>query len=126
VPTGLGKISRGKSLTVWGDGSTVRDYLYIADFVALCINVVTGQMPCGVRVLNASSGVGVSLNELFGVMEAVTGRKLKRRYDTKRPVDAPRVVMRADLAHQYFGWSAATSLHEGISNTWKWFNTDRQ
>ncbi|GGY15894.1 NAD-dependent dehydratase [Rhodanobacter panaciterrae] len=123
VPTGLGKISRGETLTVWGDGSATRDYLYIEDFVALCIATLATPMSGGARVLNAASSVGVSLNELFNVMEAVTGRPLQRSYDTGRSVDTPRVVMDANLARQHYGWSATTSLHEGIANTWAWFNT---
>ena len=126
IPTGLGKISRGETLHVWGDGTAIRDYLHITDFVALCISTLTEPMPSGAHVFNASSGIGVSLNELFGVMEAITGRKLQRSYETNRPVDAPRVVIGAGLAHERFGWTVSTSLHEGISNTWEWFNTTRQ
>lgn len=126
IPTGLGKISRGEKLLVWGDGSTIRDYLYIADFVALCITILARPMPGGARLFNAASGIGVSLNELFNVMESVTGRPLQRSYDRSRAVDAPRVVMDANLARQQCGWSAMTSLHEGIESTWAWFNTIRQ
>lgn len=126
VPAGLGKIGRRELLQVWGDGSVVRDYLYIDDFVALCIATLTQPMREGVHVFNAASGVGVSLNELFSAMEAVTGQSLHRSYDTARGVDVPRVVIDASLTRQRFGWSATTSLHEGIENTWAWFNTIRQ
>lgn len=126
IPTALGKISRGETLPVWGDGSTIRDYLYIEDFVTLCIATLSQPMPDGARLFNAASGVGVSLNELFNVMESVTDRPLQRRYDSSRAVDAPWVVMDATLARQQCGWSATTSLHEGMENTWAWFNTIRQ
>nr|WP_253260836.1 NAD-dependent epimerase/dehydratase family protein [Rhodanobacter glycinis] len=126
VPTGLGKISRGETLPVWGDGSAIRDYLYIEDFVALCTAMLAKPMPMGARMFNAASGEGISLNKLFHVMEAVTGRPLQRSYNTGRAVDAPRIVMDASLARQHYGWSATTSLHEGIESTWKWFNTIRQ
>lgn len=123
VPAGLGRIIRGETLPVWGDGSAIRDYLYIDDFVALCVAVLSDPMPSGSRLFNASSGTGASLNELFSIMEAVTGRSLHRTYDTGRAVDSPRVVIDSNLARQHFGWSATTSLHEGIANTWAWFNT---
>lgn len=125
IPTGLGKISRGETLLVWGDGSTIRDYLYVADFVALCTAVLARPMQGGSRLLNAASGIGVSLDELFSVMEFVTRRPLQRSYDRSRAVDAPRVVMHAGLAREQCGWSATTSLHEGIESTWAWFNTIR-
>lgn len=126
VPAGLGKISRGESLSVWGDGTIIRDYLYIDDFVTLCTIALAAPMPAGSRLFNASSGIGVSLNQLFAVMEAVTGQTLSRSYDIGRPVDAPRVVMDASLARQHYGWTATTSLHEGLKNTWAWFNTIQQ
>lgn len=123
VPTGLGKISRSETLPVWGSGSAIRDYLYVEDFVALCIAILAKPMSDGARLFNAASGVGVSLNELFNVMEAVTGRPLKRTYESGRAVDAPRVVIDASLARQHYGWNATTSLHEGIQSTWAWFKT---
>ena len=123
IPAGLGRISRGETLPIWGDGSAIRDYLHIDDFVALCIKVLTDPMPRGSRLFNASSGTGASLNQLFSIMEAVTGRPLLRAYDTGRAVDSPRVVIDSSLARQHFGWSATTSLQEGITNTWAWFNT---
>jgi UDP-glucose 4-epimerase len=123
VPTGLGKIRSEEVLPVWGDGSAIRDYLYIDDFVALCVSILARPMRGGSLLLNASSGVGVSLNELFTIMEAVTGQSLKRSYDIERAVDAPRIVMASALARELCGWSSTTSLHEGIQNTWAWLNS---
>jgi UDP-glucose 4-epimerase len=123
VPAGLGKIRRAETLQVWGDGSTIRDYLYVADFVALCIATLGKPMPSGAPIFNACSGRGISLNELFSTMETVTGETLHRTYDIGRAVDAPRVVMDAAAARQEFDWNATTSLHEGLANTWAWFNT---
>jgi UDP-glucose 4-epimerase len=123
VPTGLGKIIRGETLTVWGDGSAVRDYLYIDDFITLCTAILDKSMPTGVRVLNAASGIGVSLNDLFHVMESVTGQQLKRTYDASRVVDAARVVMDVTLANMHYDWMPSTPLYEGLRQTWEWFNT---
>lgn len=123
IPAGLGRIIRGETLPVWGDGSTIRDYLHIDDFVALCVMVLTNPMPSGSRLFNASSGIGVSLNELFSIMEAVTGKSLHRTYDANRAVDSPCVVIDSSLAQHHFGWRATTSLQEGIANTWTWFST---
>lgn len=123
VPAVFGTISRGDTLPVWGGGSAVRDYLYIADFVALCIAALAKPMPAGSQVFNAASGVGVSLNELFAMIETVTGASLKRTCNAGRAVDAPRVVIDASRARQHYDWRATTSLREGLENTWTWFNT---
>ena len=74
IPAGFGAILRQTPMTVWGDGSTVRDYLYIEDLIRLCVTLLTRPMAPGMKVLNASSGAGISLNELFEQMQVVTGK----------------------------------------------------
>ena len=123
IPAALGKLSQGETLHVWGDGNARRDYLYIDDFVALCLAVLDAPPPTEPRIINACSGESLSLNELFAALERVTGRQLARVYDTSRPVDVPAVSMRAERARQLLGWSAATTLEEGLGRTWAWFNT---
>ncbi|MHB1059082.1 MAG: NAD-dependent epimerase/dehydratase family protein [Rhodanobacter sp.] len=122
VPAALGKIKRSETLDVWGDGSAVRDYLYIDDLVELITTVLARQMSVGAHVVNACSGAGISLNELFATMEVVTGRPLRRSYEVGRAVDAARVVMDPSLANQEYGCSPATPLHEGLERTWTWLN----
>lgn len=123
VPACFGKLMRGETLGVWGDGSIVRDYLYIDDFVALCMAILSSPTPAGTQVLNASSGTGVSLNELFRAIEHVTGKPLPRSYELDRPVDAPQIVMDSAMARDRYGWVPATPLEEGLRKTWDWFNS---
>jgi UDP-glucose 4-epimerase len=125
IPASFGKIIRGETLTVWGDGSAIRDYLYIDDFVVLCIAIIGAPMPVGARVLNAASATEVSLNELFSAMESVTGCQLRRQYDESRAVDAARVVMDVTRAKLHYGWTPTTSLYDGLKQTWDWLNTTR-
>lgn len=123
VPTALGKIKRGETLHIWGDGSAVRDYLYIDNLVELATTILARQMPAGAQVVNACSGIGVSLNDLFAAMEAVTGQTLRRSYEVGRAVDAARVAMETTRASRDYGFSPATSLHEGLKRTWAWLNS---
>jgi len=123
IPAALGKILRGETLHVWGDGSAVRDYMYIDDLVELSVAILTRRMPASARVINACSGAGVSLNELFTTIEAVTNRPLRRSYEIGRIVDASRVVMDPTLARREYSCSPATPLHEGLERTWAWLNS---
>lgn len=123
VPTVFGKIIRHETLQVWGDGSAVRDYLYIDDLVELAGVILSRQMPAGSRVVNACSGTGVSLNELFAAMEAVAGRPLQRSYELGRVLDATRVTMDPALARREYGCALGTPLHEGLERTWAWLNS---
>jgi UDP-glucose 4-epimerase len=126
VPTCFGRVVRGETLSVWGDGSAVRDFLYIDDFVSLCMTILAAPMSTGARTFNASSGIGVSLNELFRLIELVAGKPLLRSYELHRALDASHVVMAPGSARSHYGWTPVTPLAEGLRKTWDWFNTTRQ
>ena len=123
VPTALGKIQRNETLHVWGDGSAVRDYLYIDDLAKLIMAILAKPMPNGACIINACSGVGISLNELLAVLEAMTGTALLCSYETSRSVDASHIVMDPTLATHEYDFSAAMPLHEGLKRTWVWLNS---
>lgn len=121
VPTAFDKILRNEALTIWGDGQSVRDYLYIDDFIELCRSVIASPMSPGVDVINAGSGIGVSINELLQTIEAVTDRALPRHYDPTRPVDLLRVTLDISRANSRYGWQPATSLVDGLAQSWQWY-----
>lgn len=126
VPAAFGKLVRGETLRVWGDGSAERDYLYIDDFTRLVLAALDAAPKPGFRVFNACSGASIDLNGLFALIERVAGRTLHRTYDAGRKVDAPSVRMQATRAKQAFGWGAEVALAEGLERTWRWFSTIRR
>ena len=123
VPTAFGKMLRGETLTVWGDGSAVRDFLYIDDFLELCRKALASPSSRGLRIVNAASGTGTSLNTLFACMEKVSGRTLPRRYDASRHVDIVRVAVDRSEAGFLFDWTPSTAIEQGLRQTWQWFTT---
>jgi UDP-glucose 4-epimerase len=123
VPTALGKILRDDAMTVWGDGSVVRDFLFVDDFVDLCRRVLASPGGAGVQTFKASSNIGVSLDQLFATIDAVTGRRLRREYRPKRTIDAGRMVMDSTVTRRTFGWNPETTLTEGLKKTWGWLTT---
>lgn len=126
IPNCFGKILRGEALSVWGNGSNVRDYLYIDDFIELCLEVIRNPMPLDARIFNASSGTGASLNELFHAIEVVAQKPLLRSYASSRTLDAEYIVIDSSLARQHYGWAPQTPLLEGLRKTWDWFITTQQ
>jgi UDP-glucose 4-epimerase len=123
VPHAFGAIQRGETLNVWGDGSAVRDYLYIDDLVALTIMALEQKSRFNLRVFNAASGETVSLNVLFELLELASGQSLLRHYESGRNVDADRISVNADKARAQFGWQPSITLAEGLKQTWNWLNT---
>lgn len=117
----LGRLAKGEPITVWGDGSVVRDYLHIDDLTDALVRAV-GYAPSAddPRVFNVGSGGGESLLELIAAMERVTGRRGVVDFTEARKADAPRVVLDIGRIKAMMGWAPTISLDEGLARTWRW------
>jgi len=112
----------GGQVTLWGDGSSVRDYLYIDDMVAACKLVLLG--PAG--IFNIGAGIGTSLNELIAQVQMITGRTLLVQRRPARASDVRQIVLDASRAMECLGWRPKVGLAEGILATWNWLVDERQ
>lgn len=123
IPAALDCALHGQALTIWGDGSAVRDYLYIDDFLALCEAALAQGLDPGAHVFNAACGEPVSLAALLDRIEAITGRGIERRHQPARRVDIHSITADNSAARSTFHWSPAIDLDEGLRRTWQWFST---
>lgn len=117
----LRRVHTGWPVTIWGDGSVVRDYLYVSDLVKAL--EMTAKVETQSKVLNIGSGRGVSLNELVALMSEVTGEEPEVEYLPGRALDVPANVLDITRAQEELGWSPQTELPEGIAHTWEWVRT---
>lgn len=117
----LNRIYTGSPVTIWGDGSVVRDYLYVSDVVDALL-LAAGEETTR-KVFNIGSGRGVSLNELLHLMAEVVGEQPEVRYQPGRPLDVPASVLDVSRAREELGWRPKTELAEGIARTWEWVRT---
>ncbi|MDB9527016.1 NAD-dependent epimerase/dehydratase family protein [Oscillatoria sp. CS-180] len=118
IPRFLNRVLNNQPVTIWGDGSIVRDYVYITDVVdALCkVLKVTSEQ----KIFNIGAGAGFSLNELIQALQTVSGRDIKVIYQEGRPFDTPVNVLDINRARELLAWSPQVSLEEGLMQTWKW------
>lgn len=121
VPTAMGKLLRGETMHVWGDGSARRDYIYVDDLVRLCLLILASSSKPGIEIVNACSGESTSLNDLLQALETITGRTLTRTNEESRTVDARHIAMDPEEAARLYGWTHQTPLADGLANTWQWF-----
>lgn len=112
----LGRALRGEGIAIWGDGETVRDYIYVDDLVELAVNAGVSKV-CG--IFNAGSGHGLSLNELSQCVRDVTGQILPAEYLPARGFDVPKVVLDIAAASSQFDWAPKIGMQEGLSRTWQ-------
>jgi UDP-glucose 4-epimerase len=108
----------GQPIEIWGDGSVIRDYIYVADVAEAFSRAVAYSG--GRSIFNISSGIGTSLNELVEVIEDVLRRSVVRQYLPGRAIDVPVSVLSNALARDELGWSPRIPLREGISRTATW------
>lgn len=111
----LGKALNNQGVSIWGNGDTVRDYIYVDDLIELAIRAGASGV-CG--IYNAGSGVGLSLNEICDLIRAVTGAPLRVDYLASRKFDVPKIVLDVSAARNQFNWVPEVHLKDGISRTW--------
>lgn len=114
----LGKALLGEQIDIWGDGSVVRDYIYIDDVVSalLASLVYRGS----VRLFNIGSGSGLSLNQVLDSIEHVLARPVVRRYLAGRSFDVPASVLCIERADTLLNWKPVTSFPQGLSRFAQW------
>lgn len=118
VRTLLDKALRAEPVEVWGDGNSVRDYLFIDDAVDACSRLLTQSNRSG--TFNLGSGVGTSISELIGLTRRVTGRDIKVIAHPAREVDVRAIVLDSTRLGAATGWVPHTDLETGVRRTWAW------
>ena len=115
----LYRLSKGRPIEIWGDGSIVRDYFYVDDLIAAIISAASSDTTHE-RVFNIGGGRGYSLCELVQVIEEVTGRRAKVEYQAGRRFDVPAMVLDTSRAATCLNWTPHVELTEGVARTWQW------
>ena len=114
----LSKAIRHEEFVVCGDGSVLRDYIYVGDIVSafLKIAVYDGQP----KVFNVGAGQGHSLLDIISIIEKTIQRPLQIKYEKARLFDVPVNVLDTTNASQYLKWKPEVGLLEGIDRAYKW------
>jgi UDP-glucose 4-epimerase len=120
IPIFLRRVAEGSPLTVFGDGTMIRDYLYVADLAEMIAEVVT----VGARhdLYNLGSGIGTSISEVVAAIEEVTGRAVPVEHLPRPATFVDHVVLGVERFQEEFGTRATTTLTDGIRLTWEDMN----
>jgi UDP-glucose 4-epimerase len=110
------------SVSIYGDGNQVRDYLYVDDAVQGLLLPLDGDL---VGSLTIGSGTSISVNELYDLVRTITGVDRVLPHVASRPGEMPGVRVRIDRARR-LGFQPRTSLRQGLAATWDAFGDDGQ
>jgi UDP-glucose 4-epimerase len=111
-------VIRRKPLTVFGDGTQKRDFLYVGDLVQ-GIELALHRGLTGTYQLGA--GKPTSLQQLIAALQLTTGHDFEIRYEPARNCEVHTTWCDISKAAREWGYSAPTDLKEGLRHTWQWF-----
>ena len=112
-------IRSGRSIPVFGDGSTRRDYTYIDDIVA-GVMAATTYSRSNYEIFNLGNNRTVSLSELIASLEDVLGRKASIERLPEQPGDVPQTWADVSKAEEYLQYQPSTDLRTGLARYAEW------
>lgn len=117
IPTFLRHVREGQPVEVFGDGSSVRDYVYVDDAIRMIADTV--GRPTRHATYNIGSGVGTSLVELLDVVETVTATAPLVEFRPEPTTFVHRSVLDTTRYAEEFGAVQLRSLEQGVRETWE-------
>lgn len=99
-------------VTCWGDGSPLREFLYVDDLADLCVFLMNHYS--GSETVNAGTGRERTIRELTTLVAETVGYRGRITWDTSKPNGTPRKLLDVSKATR-LGWTAKTSLREGLA-----------
>jgi UDP-glucose 4-epimerase len=116
VPIFMHNVLQRLPVTIFGDGSMVRDYFYIGDLTRMITSSYAKANQHD--VYNLGSGQGTTVNQLVDVIERCAGYEVDKVYSPMPPTYVQRSVLNIDRFVTEFQVSSSTSLEDGVAQTW--------
>lgn len=113
IAVALGKILAGEAIQVWGDGSAVRDYIYIDDLGEAVADILVDETIVN-ETLNIGNGIGYSINEVVEVLRTVVDEVVKVEHVAARQEDVSSVVLNTEKLRDRIRFNPR-GIKEGIA-----------
>lgn len=113
----FGKIAKGQAIDIWGDGSNVKDYIYIGDLIDGIYKAAFNKT--AYHLFNMGSGTGHSINDIVRMMGEKVDRPISVNYGTKGTFDVSKIYLDITRAQKELGWEPKISLNVGLYRTWE-------
>ena len=112
------KTANAPTVTVWGSGKPLREFLHVDDCAAACLFLMDQYDDEG--IVNIGVGEDITIAELARLVGEVVGYQGEIVYDSSKPDGTPRKLVDTSKING-LGWRAGIPLPEGISSTYQWF-----
>ena len=117
IPIFCGAALADRELTVYGDGTQTRDYVYVGDVVRAFLTAADADRP---GIWNIGTGAETSVLDLVRIIGEIAGQPLEPRLRPPRPGELARSVLDVSRAARELGWRASASLAGGIGAVYQW------
>lgn len=111
-----------ESLTVWGTGKPVRDFVYVEDVAKAIVHAL--ETYDGDKVINISSGRGITIKNLVQTLVEVAGFDGSLEWDTDKPDGQMHKVFDVTRMKEILDFRCETTLEEGLRKTYEWFSNN--
>lgn len=117
IAVSLGRILSGQPITVWGDGKTIRDYIYIDDLS----DVFRRLLEAGIvnEIINVGSGIGYSINDIIACLKEVAVEDVKVENVASRKADVSNMILDTTKLKSFIADLKLTPLKDGIREFYK-------
>ena len=109
---------RGRRPVIFGDGTQVRDFVYVGDVADANLRVLGRSLP---DPLHVASGAGTSVNQIEAQLRALTGAAGRPEHGPAVPGEVYRIYLDVSRIRAVLGWQARVPLEEGLRQTVEWF-----
>lgn len=111
IAVALGKILSGGTIEIWGDGSSVRDYIYIDDLSDIINQLISREVIN--TIVNVGCGVGYSVNQILDITKSIVEEPVNVQYKPARSADVSTMILSTEKMNEYVDIQI-TPLREGI------------
>ncbi|MDZ4789911.1 MAG: GDP-L-fucose synthase [Hyphomicrobiales bacterium] len=112
------KLASAPSMTVWGTGAPLREFLHVDDLAEACVFAM--ERVDKFSMVNAGSGEEIAIANLMRLIADVVGFEGEIVFDASKPDGTPRKLADVSRLHA-LGWRARTPLRDGLEKTYRWF-----
>lgn len=112
------KMNNNQSVTLWGSGTPMREFLHVDDMAAAVVFALENQLD--EHLYNIGTGTDLTIKELAELIQKTVGHQGEIIWDSSKPDGTPRKLMDVSKMKNK-GWSATISLEAGIKATYQWF-----
>jgi len=115
-------IYNNRPITVYGDGSAIRDFTYVDDIVQGIIKAI--DVPAGYQIINIGRGEPIVLQDFVTMMENIVQKKADIEYAPQFSGDVPKTHASIEKAQQLFDYMPQTSLWYGLQKMYEWYKNE--